>query len=89
MNSKKQVERFEKILGITFPASYREFLIERGTAKIAGYTILGILKEANAPAKAVSEDANILTETVIRSLLISMLKQGIRTTRQTGPATRI
>ena len=32
----------EKDLGVKFPKSYREFLIECGTAKIAGYTILGI-----------------------------------------------
>ena len=32
----------EKDLGVKFPKSYREFLIQQGTAKIAGYTILGI-----------------------------------------------
>ena len=38
----------EKDLGVKFPKSYREFLIERGTATIAGYTIFGIPEQEEA-----------------------------------------
>jgi hypothetical protein len=65
MNSKKQVERFERVLGIIFPASYLEFLIEHGTAKIAGYTILGIPEITVAPATVAEEvqlDMNKIAE---------------------------
>ena len=40
--TKTRVRRFEKVLGVNFPLSYREFLLTHGTARIAGYTILGI-----------------------------------------------
>jgi hypothetical protein len=46
---KTQVKALESIFrakyNICFPRAYREFLIERGTAKIAGYPILGIPKQ--------------------------------------------
>jgi len=35
----------EEIFDTVFPRAYREFLLTQGTAKIAGYTILGIFRE--------------------------------------------
>ena len=49
MNEITDVERY---LGVKFPKSYREFLIQQGTAEIAGYTILGIPKEEKKEQKA-------------------------------------
>ena len=51
MNEMAEMERH---LGVRFPTAYREFLIEHGTAKIAGYTILGIPEK---PQEAVQVEA--------------------------------
>ena len=48
MNNENRIVEIEFFLGITFPRSYRKFLIERGTATIAGYTILGIPEQEEA-----------------------------------------
>jgi len=37
--------------GIRFSKSYRQFLLERGTARVAGYAILGILERAEKTEK--------------------------------------
>jgi len=42
LDTARKIVDFENQLQITFPRSYRQFLLERGTATIAGYTIIGI-----------------------------------------------
>ena len=46
--NERKIKSYEKRMGVKFPKSYREFLIERGTATIAGYTILGIPEQEEA-----------------------------------------
>ena len=48
MKRKEDIGFFEDVLAVKFPKSYRQFLIECGTAKIAGYTILGIPEQEEA-----------------------------------------
>jgi len=60
-----EITDVERYLGVKFPKSYREFLVERGTAKIAGYIILGIPEITVAPATATEEvqlDMNKIAE---------------------------
>lgn len=56
------VELLEEILDVHFPRSYREFLTEHGTAKIAGYTILGIpeREEAAEETEEKKEEGTVL-----------------------------
>ena len=41
-NIEKQIKRFERGLKVQFPPSYRQFLLEQGSAVIAGYKVFGI-----------------------------------------------
>jgi hypothetical protein len=63
--TKNEITDVERYLGVRFPIAYREFLIEHGTAKIAGYTILGIPEITVAPATVAEEvqlDMNKIAE---------------------------
>lgn len=63
--AKNEITDVERYLDVRFPIAYREFLIERGTAKIAGYTILGIPEKTVVPATAAEEvqlDMNKIAE---------------------------
>lgn len=46
---KKEINRLEKLfkarLGVTFPQSYRQFLLEQGSAVVDGYQIFGLVEE--------------------------------------------
>ena len=42
MDRKRMISRFERILGLRFPPSYRDFLQEHGSAMVDGFLILGI-----------------------------------------------
>ena len=63
--TERMIDNLEKRLGVKFPAIYRQFLIERGMAVIAGYTILGIPEEVKKPVKVEpSEEALDLAKIV-------------------------
>jgi len=47
-NREEEIARFELRLDVEFPESYRQFLLERGSAVIDGYQILGIPEEKEA-----------------------------------------
>jgi len=59
MEKKEKIELIEEVLDIYFPSSYREFLIQQGIAKIAGYTILGIPEETERPEEIKSEEVRL------------------------------
>lgn len=59
----RRIRMTERVLEITFPRSYRQFLIERGTATIEGYTILGIPEEpekGEEKAEEIPEQGTVL-----------------------------
>jgi len=47
----RKIVNFENQLQITFPRSYRDFLLKHGSALIEGYTILGIPEHGETEEK--------------------------------------
>jgi len=45
VSQEKKIRRWEKLLRVKFPQSYRQFLLERGSALVDGFRVLGIPKE--------------------------------------------
>jgi len=58
MEKKERIELMEDLLGIKFPHSYRQFLLEKGSAVIDGHKIMGI------PTKEVPESMLDATRTL-------------------------
>ena len=60
----KEIVSFELRLGVEFPQSYRRFLLEHGSAVIAGYQILGIPERKQESEKPEEErlDLNQIAE---------------------------
>ena len=80
MNSKEfLLDVFEGMLDVKFPKSYRQFLIERGTAKIAGYTILGIPEELEKPVEVEHKEvkAKKVEALKVETKKSSAVRQGI------------
>ena len=59
--TKNDIVEIEYRLNVTFPLTYRDFLIEHGTATIAGYTILGISEEREKPKEEKEQEGTILS----------------------------
>lgn len=41
-NLERKINGWERILNVQFPQSYRQFLLERGSATIGGFRIFGL-----------------------------------------------
>ena len=52
VSQEKKIRRWEKLLRVKFPRSYRQFLLERGSALVDGFRVLGIPREEGPTAKA-------------------------------------
>ena len=45
VSQEKKIRRWEKLLRVKFPQSYRQFLLEQGSALVDGFRVLGLPKE--------------------------------------------
>ena len=51
MDRKEKMELIEEILKVTFPHSYREFLLEKGSAIVRGFKIFGLGEKEKSKKK--------------------------------------
>ncbi|MBU4367618.1 SMI1/KNR4 family protein [Patescibacteria group bacterium] len=57
-----QVRRFEKVLGVKFPGSYHQFLMEHDSALIDGFQILGLTEKEETEEKEERLDLTKIAE---------------------------
>ncbi|MBU4274869.1 SMI1/KNR4 family protein [Patescibacteria group bacterium] len=62
MQTERKISRFERRLNVHFPRSYRQFLLEHGSAIIDGFQILGLAEEESGEKEEEQLDLTKIAE---------------------------